>query len=52
MLPGDLPERFRKQLPFTLTGEQEEAVRVLYGDAASTRRMHRLLQGDVAAAKR
>lgn len=51
MLPGDLPERFRKQLPFTLTGEQEEAVGVLYGDAASSRRMHRLLQGDVGSGK-
>jgi ATP-dependent DNA helicase RecG len=51
MLPGDLPERFRKQLPFALTGEQEKAVGVLYDDAASSRRMHRLLQGDVGSGK-
>ncbi len=48
---GDLPERFRKQLPFPLTGEQEKAIRILYDDAASNRRMHRLLQGDVGSGK-
>ena len=51
MLPGDLPERFRKQLPFALTGEQEKAIGILYDDAASNRRMHRLLQGDVGSGK-
>jgi len=51
MLPGDLPERFRKQLPFALTGEQEKVIRILYDDAASNRRMHRLLEGDVGSGK-
>jgi ATP-dependent DNA helicase RecG len=51
MLPGDLPECFRKQLPFALTGEQEKAIGILYDDAASNRRMHRLLQGDVGSGK-
>jgi ATP-dependent DNA helicase RecG len=51
MLPGNLPERFRKHLPFALTDDQEKAISVLYGDAASERRMHRLLQGDVASGK-
>jgi ATP-dependent DNA helicase RecG len=51
MLPGGLDERFRKCLPFALTEEQEKAVRILYADAASDRRMHRLLQGDVGSGK-
>jgi len=51
MLPGDLPERFRKTLPFELTADQEKAVGVLHADAASGRRMHRLLQGDVGSGK-
>jgi ATP-dependent DNA helicase RecG len=51
MAAGDLPQRFRKQLPFSLTEEQEKAIRVLYDDAASERRMHRLLQGDVGSGK-
>ena len=49
--PGALPERFRRALPFALTEDQEAAVRVLYEDAASKRRMHRLLQGDVGSGK-
>jgi ATP-dependent DNA helicase RecG len=51
MRPGGLDERFRKQLPFALTEEQEKAVRTLYADAVSDRRMHRLLQGDVGSGK-
>jgi ATP-dependent DNA helicase RecG len=49
--PGDLPERFRAILPFSLTDEQEQAIAVLYRDAASGSRMHRLLQGDVGSGK-
>jgi ATP-dependent DNA helicase RecG len=48
---GDLPERFRRTLPFSLTIDQERAVGALYADAASPRRMHRLLQGDVGSGK-
>ncbi|MBN2188804.1 MAG: ATP-dependent DNA helicase RecG [Chitinispirillaceae bacterium] len=51
MLPGELDGRFRRGLPFVLTEEQEKAVRTLYADAASGRRMHRLLQGDVGSGK-
>ena len=51
MLPGDLPERFKKYLPYSLTPGQEQAVRTLWDDAASHRRMHRLLQGDVGCGK-
>lgn len=51
MTPGALPDRFRTMLPFTLTPEQERAIQVLYDDAASGRRMHRLLQGDVGSGK-
>ena len=49
--PGGLDGRFRKQLPFALTDEQEKAVKTLYADAASGCRMHRLLQGDVGCGK-
>jgi ATP-dependent DNA helicase RecG len=49
--PGNLPERFRKTLPFDLTADQDAAITVLYEDATSTRRMHRLLQGDVGSGK-
>ena len=51
MLPADLPGRFRALLPFALTEDQEKAIAVLFGDAASDRRMHRLLQGDVGSGK-
>ncbi|MDR2591646.1 MAG: ATP-dependent DNA helicase RecG [Chitinispirillales bacterium] len=51
MSPGDLADRLRAALPFTLTESQEAAVRVLYGDAARPARMHRLLQGDVGSGK-
>jgi ATP-dependent DNA helicase RecG len=51
MQPKDLADRFRPMLPFTLTDDQEKAIRVLYTDAASKQRMHRLLQGDVGSGK-
>ncbi len=49
--PGDLLERLTGALPFKLTIDQLEAIAVLHRDAASPRRMHRLLQGDVGAGK-
>ncbi|MBN1129824.1 MAG: ATP-dependent DNA helicase RecG [Chitinispirillaceae bacterium] len=49
--PGDLADRFRATLPFTLTADQEKAIEMLHADAASERRMHRLLQGDVGSGK-
>jgi ATP-dependent DNA helicase RecG len=41
----------RKQLPFTLTGAQVRALREIFEDMCSPRRMHRLLQGDVGSGK-
>ena len=38
-------------LPFTLTGAQVRALREIYADMASPRRMNRLLQGDVGCGK-
>ncbi len=49
--PGLLPDRFKKNLPFELTPDQEMAIEVLFQDAKSSRRMHRLLQGDVGSGK-
>jgi ATP-dependent DNA helicase RecG len=51
LVPGNLPELLRAQIPFTLTEEQEKAVSILNADSASSRRMHRLLQGDVGSGK-
>ena len=51
MNPGDLPARFSSQLPFTLTEDQKKAIDVLFADAKSPQRMHRLLQGDVGSGK-
>jgi ATP-dependent DNA helicase RecG len=41
----------RDQLPFTLTGAQTQAIREIFADMTSERRMHRLLQGDVGSGK-
>jgi len=38
-------------LPFTLTGAQERVLREILADMASTRRMRRLVQGDVGSGK-
>ncbi len=38
-------------LPFDLTGAQTRALREIFGDMTSTRRMSRLLQGDVGSGK-
>ena len=51
MKPGTLPECMRAKLPFKLTSEQENAISILFEDAASSNRMHRLLQGDVGSGK-
>jgi ATP-dependent DNA helicase RecG len=47
----DLTTRLRETLPFALTGAQARALREIFGDMCSTRRMHRLLQGDVGSGK-
>lgn len=51
MGPGDYSDTFRKSLHFTLTDEQEKAIQILFKDAASPQRMHRMLQGDVGSGK-
>ncbi len=40
-----------RRLPFELTGAQTEAVREIFEEMASGRRMNRLLQGDVGSGK-
>ncbi len=47
----ELTSRLRATLPFTLTGAQVRATREIVADMGSTRRMHRLLQGDVGSGK-
>ncbi len=49
--PGELIRRYREALPFALTPYQEQAIRELDGDLASTVPMQRLLQGDVGSGK-
>jgi ATP-dependent DNA helicase RecG len=51
MDPGRLGETLASVLPFSLTEEQKEAVRVLHADAKRPQRMHRLLQGDTGSGK-
>ncbi len=48
---GGLRERFTAQLPFTLTGGQQAVVDDITEDLASSRPMHRLLQGEVGSGK-
>lgn len=46
-----LTTRLKEALPYTLTGAQTRAVREIFADMSSPRRMHRLLQGDVGSGK-
>ncbi len=46
-----LTTALREGLPFQLTGAQVRAVREIFGDMTSDRRMQRLLQGDVGSGK-
>ena len=49
--PGELLDRYRAALPFTLTPEQEEAIAQIDSDLRGERPMQRLLQGDVGSGK-
>ena len=46
-----LTSRLRESLPFQLTGAQMRALREIFADMCSERRMQRLLQGDVGSGK-
>jgi ATP-dependent DNA helicase RecG len=46
-----LTTRLKETLPYSLTGAQTRAVREIFADMSSARRMHRLLQGDVGSGK-
>jgi ATP-dependent DNA helicase RecG len=48
---GELVDRFREGLPFTLTKAQETAIVEIAADMAGPHPMHRLLQGDVGSGK-
>ncbi len=48
---GELVDRFRAGLPFSLTGAQDRAIAEIQGDMAGPHPMHRLLQGDVGSGK-
>ena len=47
----DLTTRLRESLPWTLTGDQQQALREIAADMTAPERMHRLLMGDVGTGK-
>jgi ATP-dependent DNA helicase RecG len=47
----EIDARIRRLLPFSLTGDQDQAIREICFDLASKRPMQRLLQADVGAGK-
>jgi len=49
--PGELIDRYRASLPFTLTPDQERSIGEIDTDLARTTPMQRLLQGDVGSGK-
>jgi ATP-dependent DNA helicase RecG len=49
--PDSLVERLRGSLPFTLTGAQARVFGEIARDLASSKPMHRLVQGDVGSGK-
>lgn len=48
---NDLIRPLHEVLPFELTGAQARALREIYSDMSSNRRMNRMLQGDVGSGK-
>jgi ATP-dependent DNA helicase RecG len=46
-----LTTQLKESLPYALTGAQTRAIREIFADMSSSRRMHRLLQGDVGSGK-
>ncbi len=51
VLKKELTSRLRGALPWTLTADQVQAIREVTGDMTASRRMHRLLMGDVGTGK-
>jgi len=49
--PGEVAEKLRADLPFSLTGAQDRALADVRHDLAAGERMSRLLQGDVGSGK-
>jgi ATP-dependent DNA helicase RecG len=49
--PGELVARYRGELPFDLTDDQEQAIAEIDADLVRDRPMQRLLQGDVGSGK-
>ena len=52
VIEGPLLDVFVDRLPFDLTADQRAAIAEIGGDLAAPHPMHRLLQGDVGAARR
>ena len=50
-VPGDLFDRFTRQLPFAPTAAQARAIGEIWHDLARSAPMNRLLQGDVGSGK-
>ena len=50
-LKRELTTRLREHLPWTLTGDQQQALREIIADMTAPERMHRLLMGDVGTGK-
>ena len=48
---NELIRPLHEQLPYQLTGAQATVLKEIYGDMTSSRRMNRLLQGDVGSGK-
>ncbi len=50
-LRRELTTRLKERLPWSLTGDQQQAIREIVGDMTAPERMHRLLMGDVGSGK-
>jgi ATP-dependent DNA helicase RecG len=47
----ELTSRLKETLPWSLTGDQRQAIREIFADMTAAERMHRLLMGDVGTGK-